>query len=181
MNKKQINQKSVGYEGNVTLKVCKGNKVIKTIKQNNSGVGRLFHGIALGLISGFVDDNLINYTPKYLGVGRTQQLVNINTDYNANTLQSAESGIMIRVKLEPNNAYNREGLGWVAPFSAIVPSSQLQTLNYQVNELGLFSSANTDSLLARIVPTNKSGDSEPIVVEPGMDLIVQWEILIQNK
>lgn len=180
--KNNTKKSAIGYQGNVTLKICKGKKVVKTIKQNNSGVGRLFHGLALALINGFNVNTLDNYIPKYLGIGYKNPYPNTATDYNATTLESADGGVMLRVKLQPNNVYNVEGVGWVAPFSAIVTAAQLKALDYKVNELGLFSTVNTDTLLARIVPTGASeGGASEITIDEGMDLIVQWEILIQNN
>lgn len=171
---------SVKYSGNVTAIVMKGSKKVKTQKINNTGVSRLFKGIASALVG--VSD-LRDFIPKYLGLAyREPELLSVTTRYTQTTLTSNN---IIRVPITPLNIREIETPtrnAWVAPFEATIPSSLLQSLSYKVNELGLYGDANSETLLARIVVT---GDNESevgaLVVDPGMTLIIQWEITIENK
>ena len=170
----------IKYSGNVTAILMKGSKKVKVQKINNTGVSRLFKGIASALVG---NTDLQGFIPQYLGLAyREPELLSAVTRYNQTTLTSNN---IIRVPLTPGSIREIETPtknAWIAPFVATIPSSLLQSLSYKVNELGLYGDADTESLLARIVVTgDTAADVSALIVEPGMTLIIQWEITIENK
>lgn len=155
---------STGYTGNVTLIFKKGKNVVKSVKIKNQGTLRLFQGIALGLVTKNIND-ISNYYPAYMGIGYTSL---VDFDITSNALVDEFAG-----KRVPLNSHNikqvlddsSDPVGWIAPFSAIFTYSSIS--NEPFNELGLFATKDTDTLLARI----KLPSVETLPV--GMSLIVQ--------
>lgn len=171
----------VGTTGNVTLTLVKGSKAVKVHKINNTGVSRLFEGIARALV-GTDSKNIQAYVPNYLGVAyKDPNQITIATNYNQTSLESNNMVIVPISRRDTREIETATRNAWVAIFEATIPASLLQSLKYRVNELGLFGLPEAASLLARIVTINDEGKAGFIEVEPGMTLIVQWEISIENK
>lgn len=179
VKKNNINKEptdSLAYKGNVKIKLAKGKTIIKEYDTKNTGTNLLFEGIALGLVGGYVSRTLDSYLPQYIGVGYTQEVLQPTTLDQTDLQAYKLSQVGPRVKISPMNIQkNKEG-GYIAPFSAVIPNSTIISANPNglINEVGLFSTLNTKSLLARIY------FEEPIQVSSGMSLIVEWDILIQN-
>ena len=155
---------TLGYTGNVTLKLKKGQKIIKTYNINNNGTLRLFRGIAYYLTSNKLSSTQ-EYLPNFMAAGKAD---NLNPpSVNDIRLQCQDTAQFVRAK-----AQNIEILetSCVAPFSGVFSGAA----DMEVNEIGLFSAMETNSLLARIVL------KEAIKIEIGMNLIVEWRIAIQN-
>ena len=64
--------------------------------------------------------------------------------------------------------------GYKAIFSATIPASSLS--ENTIREIGLFGQSSGDNLLARITPPI----NDPIVVETGMSITIEWTTLIKN-
>lgn len=168
----------VGYEGNVHLRVVKNNVTVKELKIHNLGTTRLFKGIALALL-GASSADLVGFIPKYLGVGYENPLTDTSVSdtelhgYGLNSHSPRVSVVPLNVReyLEENTL-----VGYVAPFQAVIPSSIVSILgsSQKLNEIGLFGTSETGTLLARIkLPTE-------VEIPSGSSLIVQWDIIIRN-
>lgn len=162
---------TVGYNGSVVLKLTSKDRVLKTIKVKNMGTKYLFESIAF-LLSGRQSSPV----PKFMAIGGksgptsvddthlldeirrvyiTDQLVKPYTDYLGTSTEQTYLG-------------HRLILTATFPYTAIGGKV--------IKELGLFSSAQGDNLMARI-----SLGQQAISVDLGMSLIVEWTILIQNS
>lgn len=163
---------SIFYSGKVTLKLEKGNKILKTLQVNNLGTSELLRGLALYLNDNGGDNPR---TPKYLDVGTSNEISSSTVVETHTDLVSSLLGEN-RVSLEPRAIEeivdNNIIIGWVAPFEATIPYSSI--LGSTVREIGLFSAKTGGYLLSRIVVND-------IQVPQGFNLIVRWEIAIENK
>lgn len=164
---------TLAYEGNVTLKLQKGKRIVQTINTKNTATMRMFEGIAYMLINGFSID-LEPFTPHYLAVAYHPTDLLVETDVTATDLQDGGIRNAVTARLTSSNIF-QSGSSWVAPFSAVITSQALSSTNGLVNELGLFATNNSSTMLARIILQN------PIEVQAGMNLIVEWNVYIQNK
>lgn len=173
MAKKLKNSKSsiaattenISYTGNVTLKLRKGNRVIKTIYKSNNGTLRLFKGIALGLLQGF-SASIDSYLPHFIGVGSNEgpTPLSINSpklpgEYGRSRLFSGTMNV------------TRDSV--VAPFEGIIDNNI--TKGEPIKNVGLYGTSDTETLLAFIIL------DEAYTIPQGMNLLIQWEISIQNK
>ncbi len=169
---------SVSSIGNVKIKVARGNTILKEYKFKNTATNLLFHGIALGLVGGYASGSLDSYLPQYIGIGYVESGLNPTTKDQTDLQAYSGTAIGPRIKLSSMNVYGDTSNGkYTAPFSVTIPYSSIISANTEgkINELGLFSTLNTKSLLARIYFS-----SDPIVVTSGTSLIVEWDISIQS-
>lgn len=67
MKRKQKTVSSVGYTGNIEIKMLRGDRVIKTVKAKNAGKMPLFNFLAKCLVGQFESTG----TPKYIMLGYT--------------------------------------------------------------------------------------------------------------
>ena len=171
-NIKVDSKDNIGYEGNVTLKIQKGKKILSTKKIKNQGTLRLFQGICLAL-SGLPSENLKgSYLPAYLDVGSDSTATQLNDTILKNSILKSN-----RVKI--SSLYptlikeNDNDIGYSATFIATVP--YILVGNTTINEIGMFADKEGQTLLARIIVPNG------ITLNQGTNLIVEWSIGIQNK
>lgn len=181
VEEKQNSPQTITYGANVTLKLMKGKTTIESRVIKNNGTLRLFRGIALALTSAEIL-NLNLYLPKYLGIGYVSKHLDATTAHQK-YLQCESSddleidGRIVRVRVNPQNV-DETDTSCIAPFTVTIPSSTVIAADSEgrINELGLFSTPDTGTLLARIILTEN-----PIKVDPGMTLIIEWKINIENK
>lgn len=164
---------TLSYTGNVTLKLQKGKHIVKTVNIKNTATMRMFEGIAYMLINGFSID-LEPFTPHYLAVAYSESTPTATNVTDTDLSVGIENAVTAR--LIASNIFQSES-SWVAPFSAVISYQALNLFNGKVNELGLFATNNSKTMLARIV----LDPEDEIVVQAGMNLIVEWNIYIQNK
>lgn len=162
---------NIEYEGNVKLTLWKNNKIHSSYIVKNSGTQNLFQGIALALIQ----TGNRNFLPNYIAVGTNADKT---TDDQFNL-----GNQLIRVIIpsggkasEPNKAENDPSKddGYKAIFTAVIPSNSISP-DTPINELGLFGTAEGNTMLARVVLT------QPIYVELGLSLSIEWSMIINNK
>lgn len=172
-NIKVDSKDNIGYEGNVTLKIQKGKKILSTKKIKNQGTLRLFQGICLAL-SGLPSENLKgSYLPAYLDVGSDSTATNL-------TDSTLKTSILKSNRVKISSLYpalikneNNENIGYSTTFIATVP--YILVGNTTINEIGMFADKEGQTLLARIIVPNG------ITLNQGTNLIVEWSIGIQNK
>ena len=149
----------VKEEGNVKLKVVRGKKVLKTIEVNNTATQDLYFGIAMVLLKRTYDST-VNYSPRYLGLGKgtTSKDIFTNTDLE-------ESLSMNRVPIRDDSSIKREDSYVSVTFQAIVPYSSVN--DQDIYEIGLFGTETGSTLLARVqLP-------EVLNLELGTSLVVE--------
>lgn len=176
-----ITQHPVTYTGNVTLKLRKGTDVIKTIKLENSGTLLMFLGIARFFAGYFRNNNQDLYIPRYLGVG--YEATPTATDLALYEMPG-EYDFGTRFDLTVGNVMPDPTLGHVLiPFTATILYSSVQS--NPITSLALFSGANpksTGNMLARVnIPAQAGSDTPGIRLDVGMNLLVEWDIVIQNS
>lgn len=159
---------TISYSGEVTIKLLKGKKVIKSEKIKNNCTVTLLKSLTM-FLENIVDTNLL---PKYMGLGTESSGWTINTLHLMKEVPNSRVPI-VRHSIEELTS-GETLIGYKAPFSATFPSNIIAGL--EIKELGLFSgSYGNDNLLARI-----SVDSIP-KIDAGLSLVIEWVISIKNK
>ena len=186
----------VGYKGNVTLEFQRNGRKIRTVRIKNTGVNRLFTGIAYflsgrwSLYSPTAELNTINaYIPKYLGIGveKTDSTATVAKTTFSDSLLQNELNIR-RFAVSPSNPKIDTASGIVSiSFQAKVPFTSIGAGN-RIIEIGLFNdnpTSGTAGLLARIsleaVDLPDGSKQRGIEIAPGEDFIVNWELQLGNK
>lgn len=168
----KIYEATTAYTGNVTLKIQKNNKTLKTIKVKNSATLRFFQGLALAIQN--VGESVLNgsFLPSYLDVGNGSRDTNItDTKLQSSILQGNRIPINT---LYPEVYKNGDSpIGYIARFVGVIPYRSITSGN--IREIGLFADKIGDTLLARIKLDNE------ISIEQGMSLIVEWNLSFENK
>lgn len=168
-NKSTEVKQSISYSGNVTLKLAKDKKILKTLKVKNMGTLSLLRGIGLYLLQ----SQKTSLLPSFMGIGSSDA----KGSYSDDSLKSEIIGrrvILIKHNLEElKDEKNKEHIGYIVKYSASFPSELVG--ENTIKELGLFSDQNTNSLLARIILGSE------VQIPVGLSLIVEWNINIQNK
>lgn len=178
-----VSQQPVSYKGKVVLKLRKGNNVVRTYSTENSGTLLLFSGLARFLIGQFAGQNFLqnqsNYIPNYLGVG--YQATTTPTDPTQYKLFN-EYDVGTRFQLTKSNPTIEASANTVnITYTATIPYSSVQSR--PLTELGLFASdvIGDNSMLARVnIPSQDGGATQGVTLEVGMNLLVEWTIVIQN-
>jgi len=161
-NTKQTNA-SLGYIGNVEVKLVRGKKVIKTIKTHNDGKLPLFSFLANALIGQFDSGG----TPRYIILGSgASDAVAEQVSTNAIPYSS--------VSIESNNSL--EDTHASAVFKFLVPFSSI-SLGLNVNVIRLYSQNSTSwsSHIAYFLL------DEPIESDGKSNILITWTMKITNQ
>jgi hypothetical protein len=159
--KKQTND-SIGYVGNVEIKLVRGKKVIKTIKTHNAGKLPLFNFLANTLIGNF--DN--GGTPRYiiLGIGSSDAVA---TQVSTNAIPYSN----ISLKAGSNDVS--------AIFKFLIPFSSV-SLGAQVNIIRLYSQ-NSFSWEDHIAYFKLPPEVPNIVSDGKSNILITWTMKITNQ
>lgn len=182
----KVDGQSLGYLGKVTVKLQKDGYTVKTISTHNSATLRLLSGMAQLLVGAFSqgdsskNKDITQYIPQYLGLGYepSPTATNPATDTCLHKEYS-----MNRVKLNVGNPVpDSTGRKIIIPYSAVINYAMVNSK--KINELGLYSSESSadKTLLARVLVTDDAnGPSDgAIQLAVGMNLLVEWNITLQN-
>lgn len=180
----QISQHPIGYKGNVTLKLYKGDKLIKTLGEYNSGTMRLFSGIAKFLSGAFNNisvDSMDMYIPQFLGVGCEVGTELTPTDPTMYRLYN-EYDIGSRIKMTPGPiTVSTDAQYILVPLIGTISYSDIGSS--RITELGLFSGIEpgNNDMLARVnINTIGADNQRGIVLDVGLNLAIEWDIVIRN-
>lgn len=179
-----VKAQSVGYAGQVTAKLMKNGYTIKTIDTHNSATLFMLQGISRFLVGAFntqysadLVSKMSKFIPEYLGIGYSPN--QLPTIPGSRKLQNEYK--MARIKLEKSDPYpDKTGTKFIIPMSAVIQYSMVGSK--KINELGLFATEdpNDDSLLARVILNNTEQNSTGIELAVGMNLLIEWNLIIQN-
>lgn len=152
--------------GNVKLTVMQGKQHIMSKVVHNTGTYRFFQG----LIQACSGVSVAGYVPKYISAGSALLPPGTNPLEMVGLVQEY---LITRPLLE--SLFTNPIIS-----DASVKGTCRGFISYSdvpgiIKELGLFGTANTNSLLARIEIT------EGIQLSPGQTLVVEWDIAIENK
>jgi hypothetical protein len=161
-DKKQTNA-SLGYTGNVEIKLVRGKKVIKTIKTHNDGKLPLFNFIANALIGGFDSGG----TPRFIILANgasdavAEQVSTNAIPYSAVSLDSSNT---------EGNVYASAVFKFLIPFSSI-------SLGTEINIIRLYSQNSTTfgSHIAYFIL------EEPFESDGKSNVLITWTMKITNQ
>lgn len=154
---------SLGYYGNVEIKLMRGNKVIKTIKTHNSGRLSLFTFLANSLIGKFESGG----TPRYIMLG------NGVTDSVAEQI-STNAIPYSSVSIETNSSESDTHAS--AIFKFLVPFSSVST-GEEINIIRLYSQNSTswENHIAYFMLT------EPLESDGKSNILITWTMKVTNQ
>ena len=168
---KKATVQGIKYNGNVTLKWVKDNKVIKTKQIKNSPTSLLLRGISSFLL----DYPTTNLIPRYLDVGKN----NSTNESTFNMVKLKETILNSRIILY-RYAPQSIGESYTARFYTSIPSTATVP-GQEIKEIGLFGTASGDSLLARIIITDEEiSENGSVTIPDGTVLFVEWDISISG-
>jgi hypothetical protein len=170
-DKKQTNA-SLGYTGNVEIKLVRGKKVIKTIKTHNEGKLPLFNFIANALIGGFDSGGAPRFIILANGADDSvAERVSTNAiPYSAVSLDSSNT---------EGNVYASAAFKFLIPFSSI-------SLGTEINIIRLYSQNSTtfgSHIAYFLLPTeDEEGNAiEPLVSDGKSNILITWTMKITNQ
>lgn len=166
---KNTKEEQIQLHGNVTLKLVKNNRVVKTIENKNTATNRMLYGIMLHLTN-LDSQNINKYRPNYMGVGSGDST---NETLEIATLVSLEDPIGNLVDIDSRSPVRDEEHNRVT--GALVGLFTYSMVGEAViREIGLFATDDTATLLARVKVNS-------LQLSPGMSLIVEWNLGLENK
>lgn len=177
----KVNANPVGYKGEVTLKLQKDGYDIKTIKTYNSATMKMLHGLASFLCGEFDTSNHYEtldakqYVPEYLAIGYqpAPQATNpvMQRLYNEYKIS--------RIKLDKGAPrLDSTGKRYMCPITAVINYAAIGSR--RITELGLFATVTGDTMLARVNIESDANGEPGIELAVGMNLLVEWNIVLQN-
>ena len=164
------NKLSIGYTGNVTIKVVRNNKVVKTIQDHNEGTIHLFEFIAKCL-SGVYEEQ---FGPKYLVLYNTE-------DSPATRLTDAvlltSSTYVVNDVSDDNSDVATAQLTFTVPGNIFLSSEKQPTTLALYSYNGKIAGIDFEDkhYLARLNLTSNLG-----VITSDTNLIIVWELNIGN-
>lgn len=174
MSENTITSNDIGYKGFVEIKVAKGKRIIKKVKVANYGTLNLFHGLAICLTQQY--SNASSYLPNFLGVGTDNSIPEDFVKVNSLQKEILSRTQLTNATIRTNelNIGQTNKSGYSVTFIGVFPFRKAITDN--IKELGLFSTASGDSMLARIT----LNEDEEITPRVGETLIIEWTMFIGN-
>lgn len=163
----------VNIIGNVNVKkLDKNGKVKEIINVKNTATFNLLQGLGYHLL-GNTQLGRDTY-PKYLGIGynpstaiaTTPIMTSLTNELNVNRFNLNSSDINL----------NPDMFSMSILFTTLITFDSLVNQSQGFNELGLFSTFNSDSLLARVYWDH----NESINLKVGESVLIEWEIILKS-
>ena len=132
MSKENINIQNtnqINYAGNVTIKVCDGKKVIRTIKQHNAGTELFFKILCLAVCG---NQDMRSSMPRYLDLGMTQQ----EGSYES-FLTSRKSLTSLHIE----TVAEAESINHISKFTALITPNDVLSDCSNINTLTIYNQA----------------------------------------
>lgn len=154
----------VSYKGNVTLKIIRNGKVFQEIKQHNAGTVDFFRLIAL-CIAG--DPSVVSEMPNYIC------LFNATGESDINPTPVLISANLPSISRTPTV---NEPSGYKVIFSFLIPYT-LMTPGTPINRLRLYGGTSHSVNSIYLAELHLS---TPLTVSSGSNLLIDWEMIINN-
>jgi hypothetical protein len=152
---------TIGYKGNVTLKLIRNGKVYKEVSEHNSGTVAFFRLMALSIAG---DTSAVSEMPNYICL------------FNAtSSTDTSPKAVLISANLPSisRTPTNNGSSGYKVIFSFLIPYTLISS-GAIINRLRLYGSTNRDNYLAELHL------STPLSVSSGSNLLIDWEMVINN-
>jgi hypothetical protein len=161
-DKKQTNA-SLGYTGNVEVKLVRGKKVIKTIKTHNDGKGPLFNFIANTLIGKFDAGG----APRFIILGFSEA----PSDGSVNQVSTnAIPYSSVSLDIDNDGEYASAAFKFLIPFSSISSGTEVNVIRLYSQNSTLF-----DNHLAYFIL------DEPFESDGKSNILITWTMKITNQ
>jgi hypothetical protein len=161
-DKKQTNS-SLGYTGNVEVKLVRGKKVIKTIKTHNDGKGPLFNFIANTLIGKFDAGG----APRFIILGFSEA----PSDDSVNQVSTnAIPYSSVSLDIDNSGEYASASFKFLIPFSSIASGTEVNIIRLYSQNSTLF-----DNHLAYFIL------DEPFESDGKSNILITWTMKITNQ
>ena len=158
---------NIQYYGFVKIKVCKGDKVIRTVSEHNAGTSYLFKLLA----STICGTNATGQMPKFLDVG---------TKGGSTFSTTLTHRISLSARLIENVAVEGTTYAWAAQFTAMIPSTALVAVAdvVNINCLRLEHDPTGSTTLAEI---NLASDAQlSLDASAGYNYMIEWVMTFAN-
>lgn len=161
---------SIVYNGNVTIKLVKDGKTLKTVKKHNTGCPELFDFLSNCLMGDFVASK----TPKVL------------MGYNSDGTPTKENlGTKALSTFVPyaDIAKINDGDNCKVEYKFNVPSLIVNTAVGNINVLALFNSSNANvptPVPSAFVKLESAKEITPEMISSGINIIIIWDMLFSN-
>lgn len=171
-NKEQKRKNSLGYSGQVTVKILHGDKVVKVKKVHNKGRDRLFSFISYCLGNNYFEQK----APRFLRTFNVDSALVEDTLPLELTFDNQVSDIVgVSSITYPSNHS--------VAFTFLIPSSQISNTNSNttINALALYSVETFgDSSMSDPLAYVYLEGEDIISVSSGSNLIIIWELSLVN-
>jgi hypothetical protein len=163
---------SVGYAGNVEIKLDRGKKTIKTIKTHNEGKLSLFSFLANALIGSFDAGGAPRYV--ILGNGATDAVAQ-----QVSTNAIPYSNVSIETNTAENDTHASAVFKFLIPFSSV-------SAGQQINVVRLYSQNSTswgNHIAYFLLPTQdeEGNPIDPLISDGKSNILITWTMKITNK
>lgn len=169
----KIKESATGITGNVSIKLMKGKAVMSEKKCNNNVTLNLLIGLLSFLRGDYIayPQSSHQYIPACLGVGGSDAELSETSAKLDSEFLSRYKNRFDAIASKLYTSANPKSASLV--ISSFIPSNTLLTTD-TIREIGLFSTATGNTLLARVVP------DEAITVPAGYSLQIDWTITLGN-
>ncbi len=168
MAEKKLNKTSasVGYAGNIEIKIIRGEKVVKTIKAKNEGKQPLFNFLAGCLIGNYDAKG----TPKYIMLGYTESGEDTGTEA-VSTNAIPYSGVSVEYQEGPEGGLARAIFKFLIPFS-FIPNGE------EINCIRLY---NSDLIWENHCAYFILQPGDEIMSDGKSNILITWTMTISNQ
>jgi hypothetical protein len=165
-DKKQTNA-SLGYTGNVEVKLVRGKKVIKTIKTHNDGKGPLFNFIANTLIGKFDAGG----APRFIILGFSEDTPPSDDPVSVNQVSTnAIPYSSVSLDIDNSGEYASASFKFLIPFSSIASGTEVNIIRLYSQNSTLFGNHLAYFIL-----------DEPFESDGKSNILITWTMKITNQ
>lgn len=170
--KKEVTKEAnIVYSGNVTVKLVKDGKTLKTVKKHNTGCSELFDFLSECLMGNFVQGKMPKVLMGYYN----------NEDPTATSLGTKVLSTFVpyadidKISVEDDN--------YKVEYKFNIPALIVNTSTHPINVLALFNMNNANesaSVPSAFIKLDSSKEITPDMVSSGVNIIVLWDMQFSN-
>lgn len=161
----QASSSNIAYKGNVTVKVLRGSKVMRSSTTHNSGQARLFYYMCKCLVGTYSQSEAPAYIRMFYGDG-------VNSSEATNTAQPVRSK-------RPLSSTDRA----TAEFTFLIPTSAINAQqDGKITTLAIYGSNNSaDKSKPLATVTLLGSDRITPSSDPGVNIYVKWVMTVMDS